>query len=157
MRGECINPPRHGEGDRAKRGGGGSPPAQRPVVYGARKLRRTMTPPEIALWQIFRQRPQGIKFRRQHPIGPYVVDFCCLTARLVVEIDGMVHDRGESPAYDMRRTRFLEERGFTVMRIAASDVLADPVEVASSAVALAESPLHHRAAPGGPPPRAGEE
>ena len=147
-------PPRNGEGDRAKRGGGGSPPAQRPVVYRARKLRAEMTVPERLLWKHLRQRPSGLKFRRQHPIGPYIVDFCCLQSKFVVEVDGAVHDNSAQVAYDERRNQFIKENGFRVLRVSAKRVLADVVGTADSIVARAESPLHRPA--DGPPPRAGE-
>ena len=147
-------PPRNGEGDRAKRGGGGSPPTQRPVVYRARKLRRDQSLPERMLWQSLRLRPRGLKFRRQHPIGPYVVDFCCLSLRLVVEIDGAVHDMGDRPATDDERTRFLKENGYRVLRVSAARVMADAAGAADAIAARAVSP-HHRPADG-PPPRAGE-
>ena len=147
-------PPRNGEGDRAKRGGGGSPPTQRPVVYRARQLRREMSVPERLLWQQFRQRPGGLKWRRQHPVGPYIVDFCCLQHKLVVEIEGIVHDMGGQPEYDQRRFQFIKDNGFRVIRVSAKRVLADAVGTADAIVARAESPLHRPA--DGPPPRAGE-
>ena len=154
MRRDTELPPRNGEGDRAKRGGGGSPPAQRPVVYRARKLRRDQSLPERMLWQSLRLRPQGLKFRRQHPIGPYVVDFCCLAVRLVVEVDGEVHGMGNRPATDEERTRFLKENGYRAIRVAAARVMADGAATADAIAALGVSP-HHRPADG-PPPRAGE-
>jgi len=147
-------PPRHGEGDRAKRGGGGSPPAQRPIINRARQLRREMSVPERLLWQQFRLRPSGLKFRRQHPIGPYIADFCCLQHKLVVEVEGIVHDMGQQPAYDQRRVQFIKDNGFRVIRVSAKRVLADAVGTAGAIVARAESPLHRPA--DGPPPRAGE-
>jgi len=68
----------------------------------ARSLRRTMTAPERALWSLLRRKHLGLHFRRQHPIGPFVLDFYCASARLCVEIDGPAHaDRGEA---DARRT-----------------------------------------------------
>ena len=121
----------------------------------ARELRKSMTKPEVALWQAFRRRPLGLKFRRQHPIGPYVVDFCCLSARLVVEIDGIAHDMGNRPARDEERDRFIKENGFRMIRISAMRVLADVEGTAAAIVARAESPLHRPA--DGPPPRAGED
>ena len=151
---DAALPPRNGEGDRAQRGGGGSRPAQRPVVNHARQLRREMSVPERLLWQQFRLRPGGVKFRRQHPIGPYMVDFCCLQQRLVVEVEGIVHDMGQQPEYDQRRFQFIKDNGFRVIRVSAKRVLADAVGTADAIVARAESPLHRPA--DGPPPRAGE-
>ena len=84
-----------------------------------------------------------------------MVDFCCLSARLAVEIDGIAHDMGDRPVRDERRKKYLEENGFRVLRIAARRVLDDADAVAEAIVARAESPLHQPSA--GPPPRAGEE
>ena len=148
-------PPRLGEGDRPKGGGGGSPPAQRPAVYRARALRKEMSLPERMLWQALRQRPNGLKFRRQHPIGPYVVDFYCSSARLAIEVDGIVHDMGDQPKRDLERTSFLKENGYRVLRVSAQRVLADAVGAATAIATRAESP-HHRPTDG-PPPRAGED
>src|SRR5205085_11001890 len=82
--GDRLNPPRAclGEGDRAKHGGGEmlrdiAPKARPGTTRDARKLRRKMTLPEVILWHWLRQRPNGLKFRRQHPTGPYVLDFFC--------------------------------------------------------------------------------
>ncbi|KPL67083.1 hypothetical protein SZ64_02605 [Erythrobacter sp. SG61-1L] len=127
---------------------------QRPVVYRARKLRREMTLPERMLWLALRVRPEGLRFRRQHPIGPYVVDFCCLSARLVVEVDGKAHDVGCAPENDRGRDEFLQENGFRVLRVSAQRVLADVGGTAEAIVARAVNPLHRPA--DGPPPRAGE-
>jgi very-short-patch-repair endonuclease len=61
-------------------------------------------------------------FRRQHPIGPYVLDFFCARARLAIEIDGISHDMGDRPQRDIRRDAWLEAQGLTVLRIAASEL-----------------------------------
>jgi very-short-patch-repair endonuclease len=116
-----------------------------------------MSLPEALLWQRLRGSPGGNAFRKQHPIDPYVADFYCSAARLVIEIDGEAHDRSDRPQRDEARTAFLRERGYRVLRIAAADVLKDPDGAAASIVAHAANPLHHRAARGGPPPRPGED
>ncbi len=113
-----------------------------------------MSVPERLLWQALRSRPQGLKFRRQHPIGPYVVDFCCLAERLVVEVDGVVHDMGDNPARDTVRTKFLNDNGYRVLRVSAQRVLADAVGTAEAIAVRVASPLHRPA--DGPPPRGGE-
>lgn len=64
----------------------------RHTVLKARQLRKTMSKPEIMVWQQLRKKPLGIKFRRQHPIGSYIVDFYCPSAKLAIEVDGMAHD-----------------------------------------------------------------
>ena len=148
---KADHPPRTGEGDRAKRGGGGSPPLQRPVVYQARKLRRDMSPPEAKLWQQLRLRPAGLKFRRQHPIEPYVVDFFCRQAALIVEVDGWAHDTTARAASDDRRAAALAAEGFSILRFSAGEVMRDVASAVAAIVERAGSPLHH--ASHGPPPR----
>ena len=74
-----------------------------------------MTDTERLLWRRIRYRQiGGCKFRRQHPVGPYIVDFACLECGLVVELDGGQH--GERVKKDAQRTRFLEQEGFAVLR-----------------------------------------
>ncbi len=136
--------PRDGEGDRrAKRGGGGgSPSLRRPEVYEARRARRELSLPEALLWQRLKGAPNGIRFRKQHPIGLYRVDFYCAAARLVIEVDGMAHDMGDRPQRDALREASLEQSGYRVLRIAAADVLRDVDAVADAIVAHVASPLH---------------
>lgn len=92
----------------------------------ARELRGGMTLPEIVLWQALRKgRLAGLRFRRQHPIGPYILDFYCPGARLAVEIDGLAHDDAARVSHDERRDTWLAQRGVRVLRIHAADVLRD--------------------------------
>jgi very-short-patch-repair endonuclease len=87
----------------------------------ARQLRRDLTPAEKMLWRRLRdQQMFGVKFRRQHPIEPYIVDFCCPALRLVIEIDGDSH--AESVERDAARTAALEAMGFRVIRFTNKDV-----------------------------------
>lgn len=151
---ECAKPPRNGEGDHAERGGGDSRFVARSVVQRARQLRKNMTMPERILWQRLRLRPGSYKFRRQHPVGPYITDFCCLSERFIVEVDGGVHDNLDRVKFDERRVSFLRENGFRVLRITAARVLADADDAAEAIVAEIANPLHQPTA--GPPPRAGE-
>jgi very-short-patch-repair endonuclease len=109
----------------------------------------------VLLWQRLKGSPQGIAFRKQHPIGPYRADFYCAAARLVIEVDGVAHDMGDRPERDAARTAWLEQQGYRVLRIAAADVLKDADEAAHSIVSFAAIPLHQP--PAGPPPRAGED
>ena len=92
------------------------------TIRRARSLRKTMSLPEVVLWGELRKRPASLKFRKQHPSGPYVADFFCHDARLVVEIDGEAHDRGNRPARDAARDSWFARRRFEVLRIAARDV-----------------------------------
>ena len=83
----------------------------------AKQLRSNATEPEQALWRALKQIPvYGSHFRRQVPIGPYVADFACLKARLIVELDGGHHSRDDVAAKDEARTRWLECEGYRVVR-----------------------------------------
>jgi very-short-patch-repair endonuclease len=94
----------------------------------ARQLRRTMTKPERALWQLLRDRRLAqLKFLRQQPVGNYIVDFFCESAALIIELDGASHDGGA--IYDRQRQAWLELQGLRVLRIANDDVLHDPEAV----------------------------
>jgi very-short-patch-repair endonuclease len=93
------------------------------TVATARALRRRMTDAERVLWNHLRHRSVGgIKFRRQQPIGPFVADFACWNARLVVEIDGGQHTGDR----DAERTRAMQSEGWHVIRFWNHDVLANP-------------------------------
>ena len=127
--------------------------ATRNSMRSAKRLRRSMTPPEALLWQLLRRSPAGVKFRRQYPIGPYVADFYCPSAKLVVEIDGQIHNFDERANHDFERDQLIGKLGIRVERIAASEVMRDAASVAQSIVDLClAGPLHHPAAPDGPPP-----
>src|SRR5207248_613962 len=92
----------------------------------ARELRRQMSLPEIVLWQALRRRQLiRARFRRQHPIGPYILDFYCPAARLAIEVDGSGHDIAVQAHHDERRDAWLVQRGVSVLRVAAADVLRD--------------------------------
>ena len=87
----------------------------------AKELREEVTPMEEKLWQAVRsKRLGGFKFRRQHPIGPYIVDFFCFAKRLVIEIDGEVHQQQKD--YDEARTLDLNDRGYSVLRFTNEEV-----------------------------------
>jgi very-short-patch-repair endonuclease len=89
----------------------------------ARALRVTMTDAERRLWSVLRSRRlQGYKFRRQRPIGPFIVDFACIEHHLVVEADGGQHLESD---YDARRAAWLEARGWRVLRFWNNDILAN--------------------------------
>jgi very-short-patch-repair endonuclease len=89
-----------------------------------RELRAHQTDAERVLWQLLRSRQLGgFKFRRQHSIGPYILDFYCPSARVAVELDGSQHL--ERQAYDGRRTEYLASEGIAVVRFANGDVLSN--------------------------------
>ena len=89
----------------------------------ARSLRQAMSFPEVILWRELRKRPAGLKFRRQHPAGPYILDFYCAAHQLAVEIDGEAHERGDRPVRDEARDAWLIAQGVKVVRIIARDVI----------------------------------
>ena len=91
----------------------------------ARELRRKGTDAEHRLWSRLRNKGLGVKFRRQHPIGPYVVDFFSLEGKLVVELDGGQHNDDDGRHADQGRTRFLESRGYRILRFWNNEVLQD--------------------------------
>ena len=93
------------------------------TVRMARKLRKEMSLPEVLLWVQLQQHPGGYLFRKQHPIGPYALDFCCVKARLAIEVDGESHDRGDQPQRDEIRDAWVLRRGFDTVRFPAVDVL----------------------------------
>ncbi|MBI1211111.1 MAG: DUF559 domain-containing protein [Alphaproteobacteria bacterium] len=89
----------------------------------AKTLRRKMTHAEVILWQNLRQKAiDGIKFRRQHPIGTYVADFVCLRAKLVVEVDGETHSTEAERAHDARRRAFMARFGWKEIRASNNDI-----------------------------------
>jgi very-short-patch-repair endonuclease len=91
------------------------------VKQRAKELRKAPTTAEQILWASLRSRKlHGLKFRRQHPIGPYIVDFYCAQHKLVVELDGSVHL--QQTEYDAERTAFLNSRGLQVIRIQNEEV-----------------------------------
>ena len=94
------------------------------IQQRARELRQEMTPAEELLWgRLRRKQLNGLKFRRQHPLGPFIADFYCAEYRLVVEIDGDVH-KGQRE-YDIVRTEWFEAHGYRVIRFRNDDVIKD--------------------------------
>lgn len=92
----------------------------------ARRMRREPTPAEEALWRLLRHRRlAGFKFRRQHTYGPYILDFYCPRARLVVELDGDTHATPEGLQADAERSAYLEARGLVILRFWNTEVADD--------------------------------
>ena len=101
-------------------------------------LRRQMTDAERHLWSRIRARQlHGFKFRRQYPIGPFVADFACLEAHLIIEVDGSQH--AERSHADGQRSAFLAHRGFRVLRFWNNEVLAQTDGVLEQIVAALEA------------------
>jgi very-short-patch-repair endonuclease len=90
----------------------------------AKRLRGGMTDAEIILWSYLRRRASiyRLHFRRQHPIGPYVADFACVTARVVIEVDGATHSTPEEISHDRRRDAYLRNRGWRVLRVSNTEI-----------------------------------
>ena len=110
----------------------------------ARAMRRAMTPAEIRLWlRLSRRQLDGLRFRRQAPLGTYIVDFFCPERKLIVELDGDHHGYDFNIAADAERAAWLELQGQRVLRFANADVVSN-IEgacAAISAVALQRAPL----------------
>ena len=107
----------------------------------ARKLRRNETDAEHILWRGLREFKQaGFHFRRQAPIGPYVTDFACHRAKLIVELDGDQHGEDSNAAYDAERTAYLNSRGYRVIRFANWEVLKERKRVLGHILQVAKSP-----------------
>ncbi len=102
----------------------------------ARRLRKTMTHAECALWTELRRLPlKGTHFRRQAPLGPFIVDFVCHRACLVVEVDGGAHNAPDVALRDAERARWIVARGYKVLRFDNAAVLKSPCAVAQAILA----------------------
>jgi very-short-patch-repair endonuclease len=118
----------------------------------AQSLRRSMSLPEVILWQHLRgQRLGGLRFRRQHPVGPYVLDFYCAAAGLAVEVDGRSHESRERARHDAARAAWLAEHGIRQLRLPAPDIL-DPARRVFALEAIVLAAGAPSTAFGGPPP-----
>ena len=107
------------------------------IIDVARKLRKNATPAERLLWQHLRNRKLGgLKFGRQHPFGRYVADFYCAELRLVVEIEGGIHNEAGQQEYDRMRFEELELRGLRFLRFSNSEVLQNTRRVLQQIVAV---------------------
>ena len=120
------------------------------TVARAKALRRSLSLPEVLLWA--RLKGADPHIRKQHPVGPYILDFYCASRKLAIEVDGFAHDMGNRPQRDEARTAWLNERGIEVVRIPARDVLADPDSIADALIQLCATPLHHPRLREDPPP-----
>jgi type I restriction enzyme M protein len=97
------------------------------LVERARELRKKQTPAETVMWELLSNRRfMGLKFRRQHQIGEYVVDFFCNEQKVVIELDGPVHKTTDQAKKDKTRDAYLESVGMTVLRFRNEDILSNP-------------------------------
>ena len=123
-----------------------------PVQYElAKRMRKEYTEAEGLLWEVLRGNKIGVKFRRQHPIDKYIVDFICLQERIIVEADGGYHTTEEQKFYDAERTKVLNDIGFEVIRFTNEEITAHPYKTKDKIKARIEqkrvessnnSPLH---------------
>jgi very-short-patch-repair endonuclease len=96
--------------------------------FTPRDLRRRPTVCEKILWSYLRARQMvGFKFRRQHPLGPFIVDFVCLSEKIIIELDGPIHEQNK--IYDARRDFWLASRGYSVIRIKNEELLENQMGV----------------------------
>ena len=110
----------------------------KPKYELARKMRKALTPPEYLLWERLKVRLPGKPiFRRQEAIGPYIADFYCSKARLVIEVDGGIHGEDANYQLDITRDNWRKAKGFEVYRIAATAIFASADEVADGVILLA--------------------
>ncbi len=86
------------------------------IFEKAKDLRNNLTPAESILWSYLRQKPLGHKFRRQHPISIYIADFYCHSLKLIIEVDGNIHDKDRVHTHDIERQRNLEAEGIGFLR-----------------------------------------
>lgn len=96
-----------------------------------------MTDPERTLWSMLRGKQVALRFRRQHPIGPYILDFYCPSARLCVEVDGPVHLDPEQIERDTARDKWLQTQGIRVLRFTVAEVNERPAAILASIVKAA--------------------
>jgi very-short-patch-repair endonuclease len=124
------------------------------ALKNAKHLRRDLTAAERALWSILRNSQlDGAKFRRQQPIGPFIADFVCQQARLIIEADGDQHAENVN---DRRRTAFLESKGYRVLRLWNNDILENLEGVADSILAALATPHPAQPSAESPSPSRGE-
>ena len=88
-------------------------------------MRRGQTEAESFLWSYIRANQLGVHFRRQHPIGDFIADFICIDQRLIIEVDGNIHNKPEQQEWDKQRTAFLESQDYRVVRFSNEQVLHD--------------------------------
>jgi very-short-patch-repair endonuclease len=115
-----------------------------PQLGRARQLRRNMTVAEILMWRALRDRRIGVKFRRQVPIGPYIADFVCIDAQLVVELDGVTHEQPGRQIYDAGRDKWLRAQGWHILRFS-NDLVTGGTDIVVAQI-------REIVAPGGPHP-----
>jgi very-short-patch-repair endonuclease len=115
----------------------------------AKAMRKNMPDAEFKLWCELRNNGLGLKFRRQQPIGPYIVDFFCSEAKLIVEVDGQQHALGTGPDKDLDRMQWLEAQGYSVVRFWTNEVMHELDAVCAAMLAASRGEWQN------PPPETG--
>ena len=116
----------------------------KPTITAARSLRTRSTAAERRLWAMHRRRRlDGLRFRRQHPLGPFVLDFYCAAARLGIEVDGGVHDGDDQRCRDTHRAKALTAQGIEILRFSNDDVTGQLHHVLKSIAEVARGRLRH--------------
>ncbi|MBI3913508.1 MAG: DUF559 domain-containing protein [Chloroflexi bacterium] len=111
------------------------------AVQSARTFRKQMTEAEKKLWDIVRDRRVArLKFRRQHPFGPYILDFFCVEHQLEVEADGGIHLSREQMEHDEQRKQYLEKRGVRILRFKNEEIMKSPTAVVKKILQTIHSP-----------------
>ena len=95
------------------------------VTQYARDLRKNLTDAEERLWQLLRKKQLGVRFRRQVPLGKYILDFACFDPKIIIEIDGGQHADPRAELYDQQRTAWLESHGYKILRFWNNEVLGE--------------------------------
>jgi very-short-patch-repair endonuclease len=113
------------------------------ILAHAREMRHPQTPAEATLWHALRNRQHSYKFRRQHPIDRFIVDFYCAEAKLLIEVDGPSHLEPDQQEYDKLRTEYLEELGYKVIRFTNEDVKLNIDGVIGEILKTVESRIAH--------------
>lgn len=109
--------------------------ASHQIFENAKQLRNNPTFAESLLWEYLRTKPLGHKFRRQHPIGIYIADFYCHSLKLIIEVDGSIHDSAEAKAKDESRENILATEGIKFLRFRNEDIAAN----SSNAIKMIEN------------------
>jgi very-short-patch-repair endonuclease len=112
-----------------------TPKKRSETVKMAKRLRREMSPAELFLWQQLRGQ-DIVKIRRNHPFGPYALDFFCAKAKLAIEVDGISHDMGDHPQRDAARDAYVAANGVETIRIPAKEILRDSQAAADGVVRM---------------------
>ncbi|NOY98173.1 MAG: DUF559 domain-containing protein [Chloroflexi bacterium] len=115
-----------------------------PVLQRSRELRHPLTPVEATLWRHLRNRKLGYKFRRQHPIDRFIVDFYCAKVKLCIEIDGGHHTESEQHECDEARTEYLETLGYHMIRFTNDDVRYNIHAVTDKIIATCDALAAHK-------------